>query len=83
MKLNLVIKGRVSDELYDKTIGMLNRDSLEFSEGYKNRIIHMIDAVSRGYISPMEAYAAIEAPYFPAFLEVRKSAYVQNIGGVQ
>ena len=79
MKLNPVIKGRVSDELYEKSIGMLNKNPLKFSGGYKNRIIHMIDAVSRGYISPMEAYVATEAPCFPSFLEIRKSAYVHLI----
>ena len=77
--MNSVITGRVSSELYDKSIGMLNKDPLRFSEGYKNRIIHMIDAVSRGYISPMEAYGAMEAPYFPILLEVRKSAYAHLI----
>ena len=79
MKLNPVITGRVSNELYDKSIGVLNQDPLRFSAGYKNRIIHMIDAVSRGYISPAEAYGAIEASYFPAFLEVRNSAYAHLI----
>jgi hypothetical protein len=79
MKLNPVIKGRVSDELYEKSIAVLNENPLKFSSGYKNRIIHMIDAVSRGYISTMEAYDALEAPYFHAFLETRKSAYVHLI----
>ena len=79
MKLNPVIKGRVSDELYNKSIGMLNQDPLRFSSGYKNRIIHMIDSVSRGYTSPREAHEALKAPYFPIWLEVRKSAYMHNI----
>lgn len=79
MKLNPVIVGRVSSELYDKSIVMLNKDPLKFSTGYKNRIIHMIDSVSRGYISPMEAHEALEAPCFPAWLEIRKSAYMHLV----
>lgn len=74
-RLNAVIPGRVSDELYDKSIGKLNRDSMSYSLGYKTRIIHLIDSVSRGYTTPLEAYDALEADYFPAYLEVRESAY--------
>lgn len=73
--LNPVIPGRVSDELYDKSIGKLNRDPCGYSLGYKTRIIHLIDAVSRGYVTPMEAYDALNADHFPAYLEVRDSAY--------
>jgi len=74
-KLNPVIPGRVSDELWDKSIGKLNRDPMAYSLGYKTRIIHMIDSVSRGYTTPGEAYQALDADYFPAWLEARKSAY--------
>lgn len=74
-KLNPVIPGRVSDELYDASIGELNRDPLRHSLSYKTRIIHLIDAVSRGYASPMEAYDAIKQEYFPMYLESRQSAY--------
>ena len=30
MKLNKVIAGRVSNELYEKSIGMLNKDPIDF-----------------------------------------------------
>jgi hypothetical protein len=73
--LGTVIKGRVSGELYDKSIGMLNANPHKFSHGYKTRIIHLIDSVSRGHTSPMEAYDAIEADHFPTHLELRPSAY--------
>ncbi|MCK9519681.1 MAG: hypothetical protein M0R74_11760 [Dehalococcoidia bacterium] len=73
--LHPVISGRVSDELYDRSIGMLNRNPEKFSWDYKTRIIHLIDSVSRGYTTPMEAYEAIAADYFPMHLEVRESAY--------
>ena len=73
--LDPVIVGRVSDELYEKSIGKLNKNPLAQSLRYKTRIIHLIDAVSRGYISSMEAYDALEAKYFPAILECRQSAY--------
>ena len=67
-----IIPERVSDELYDKSIGMLKLGS---SLAYKTRIIHMVDAVSRGTITPMEAYQALDADYFPIALETRESAY--------
>ena len=78
-KLSAVIPGRVSDELYDKSIGMLNRNPMQFSLGYKNRIIHLIDSVSRGYTTPGEAYEALKADYFPIWLEARNSAYAHLI----
>lgn len=74
-KLNKVDNSRVSDELYDKSIGKLNKNPEKYSLSYKNRIIHMIDSVSRGYISPMEAYDALNADYFPIYLETRPGAY--------
>jgi hypothetical protein len=33
----------------------------------------MIDSVSRGYITPAEAYDALKAKYFPIVLETRSS----------
>ena len=75
LKINPVIPGRVSDELYDLTIGELNKNPMKYNLYYKTRIIHMIDSCSRGYISPMEAYDAWNADYFPSFLEVRPSRY--------
>ncbi len=74
-RLNPVIPGRVSSELYMKSIGKLNADPLGYSLAYKIQVIHLIDSVSRGYTTPGEAYDALEAPYFPAWLEVRESAY--------
>lgn len=74
-KLNPVIPSRVSDELYDKSIGELNRNSTKYSLSYKTCIIHLIDSVSRGYTSPMEAYEALDAKYFPQHLELRESKY--------
>lgn len=75
MKLNNVIKGRVSNELYSKSIEELNTNPMKYSLGYKTRIIHLIDSCSRGYISPMEAYEALDADYFPIALETRPSLY--------
>lgn len=74
-KLNPVEPSRVSDELYDASIGRLNADPLRYSHEYKTRIIHLIDSVSRGYTTPMEAYDALQADYFPMDLELRDSAY--------
>lgn len=74
-KLSPIDHSRVSDELYEKSIGMLNADPLGYTLYYKTCIIHMIDAVGRGNISPMEAYEALEMPYFPEHLKVRESAY--------
>lgn len=78
-QLNPVIPGRVSDELWDKSIGALNADPLRYSFGYKIRIIHLIDSVSRGYTSPMEAYDALAADYFPSHFECRASAYAHLV----
>ena len=75
MKLNPVIPGRVSDELYDKSIGELNANPLKHSAEYKYCVIHLIDSVSRGYITPAEAYEALAAPYFPEHLLIRPSLY--------
>lgn len=74
-KLNPVDPTRVSDELYDNSIGKLNADPMRYSYTHKTKIIHLIDSVSRGYTTPAEAYEALEAQYFPAWLEVRESAY--------
>lgn len=73
--LHTVIAHRVSDELWDKSVGMLNADPMRYNRGYKDCIIHLIDSVSRGYTTPLEAYEALSADYFPAGLIVRRSAY--------
>ena len=74
--LNPVNHSLVSDALYDASIGKLNANPEKYGHSYKNQIIHMIDSVSRGYITPGEAYDALKAEYFPILLEVRPSAYV-------
>ena len=74
-KLNKRQPSLVSDDLWDASIGKLNKNPEKYSLGYKTRIIHMIDSVSRGYITPMEAYDALKADYFPSFLEIRPSSY--------
>jgi hypothetical protein len=73
--LNPVDHAQVSDALYDASIGKLNANPEKYHHMYKTRIIHMIDSVSRGYITPGEAYDALKADYFPIVLEVRPSAY--------
>ncbi len=73
--LNPIIPGRVSDELYDASIGKLNANPMRYSLQYKTCIIHLIDSVSRGYTSPMEAYEALATKYFPEHLTAKKSAY--------
>lgn len=74
-KLNVVNHALVSDELYDLTIGEINRNPMKYSHGYKTRIIHMIDSCSRGYITPMECYDAWKSKTFPIALELRPSKY--------
>lgn len=78
-KLNKPIPDRISDELYDKTIGEMNRRPGDFSLYYKRCIIHAVDSCSRGYMTPLEVYEALEAPYFPEHLTVRPSAYAHLI----
>ena len=75
-KLNEHIPGRISDELYNKSIGYLKTDKgMKNSLTYKTLVIHLIDSVSRGYTSPMEAYDALKAPYMPIWVTTRESAY--------
>lgn len=74
--LNPVIPGRVSDALYEASIGTLNKDPMKHSLEHKTKIIHLIDSVSRGYASPMEAYSALDSEYFPEHLLTRESAYM-------
>ena len=74
-KLNAVNPSLVTDELYDASIGKLNKNPSKYSYSYKTCIIHLIDSVSRGYTSPMEAFDALEAEYFPEYLTDRESAY--------
>jgi len=75
MKRNPVNPDLVSDELYNKTIGEQNSNPEGYTLEHKTQVIHMIDAVSRGYISPMEAYDAVTLGYVPAVLLARPSKY--------
>lgn len=61
----------VSDELYDKCMEMAKKNSGPGATPW----IHLADAVSRGTISPLEAYEAIYMGYLPEALRVRESAY--------
>lgn len=74
-KINKVSPTLVSDELYDKSIGELNRNPQMYNHYYKCKVIHLIDSVSRGYTTPLEAHQALNVKYFPDYLLVRESAY--------
>jgi len=61
----------LSDELYDKCMEMAKKNSGPGATAW----IHLADAVSRGTISPLEAYEAIRVGYLPEVLKVRESMY--------
>lgn len=61
----------LSDELYDKILEMQNRKLGAWSTQW----IYLSDCVSRGTISPMEAYDILELGYVPEHLSCRKSLY--------
>lgn len=63
--------GLLSDSLYD---ACMQKAKENIGAGATNWI-HLADAVSRGTISPLEAYDAIEAGYLPENLKIRESAY--------
>ena len=66
----------VSDALYDATIGVLaTTDTYQ----RKTSWIHLIDAVSRGYVTPLEAWDAVALGYVPERLLTRDSAYCHLI----
>lgn len=67
-----VIEGRLSDELYDALMAMARKNP-----GFSGATpwIHLADAVSRGTISPVEAYDALALGYLPMHLEARNSNY--------
>ena len=77
--LDPVDHSRVSNALWDASIGKLNKDPANYGRYYNRLIIHMIDSVSRGYTSPVEAYDALAAEYFPEYLTARRSAYEHTI----
>jgi len=60
------------EEVYDKCMKQANESHSLY---YKTCMIHLADAVESGTISPMEAYDALNADYFPLQLTVRKSRY--------
>ena len=65
------VQNHLSDELYDKCMEMAKKNPGPVATPW----IHLADAVSRGTISPMEAYEAINIGYLPEYLKVRESAY--------
>lgn len=75
-KLNPVQVNLLSDELYNKIFGLLNENIYKFDLCTKTKLIHLADAVSRGYVLPMEAYDALRIGYVPENLTIRNSAYV-------
>jgi len=74
-KLNPVDRNIDIDELYTKAITPMNENPNGYTHYYKNCIIHMVDSVSRGYISKLEAYEALKSDYFPEYLTLRPSNY--------
>ncbi len=77
--LHPVIPGRVSDDLWDKSIGKLNKNPSLYGRHYSRLLVHLIDSVSRGYTSPLEAYDAMKQKYFPSILTSRRSAHENRI----
>lgn len=78
-KLNKVRKDINIDDLYEKAITPMNEDPNRYDYHYKNCIIHLVDSVSRGYTTKLEAYDALKQPYFPEYLKVRKSLYMDLV----
>jgi hypothetical protein len=60
------------EAIYDKCMKQAEQAKSLY---YKTCMIHLSDAVESGTISPMEAYDALDADYFPTILTVRKSRY--------
>jgi hypothetical protein len=61
----------LSDELYDKILEMQNRELGAWSTQW----IYLADCVSRGTISPSEAYDTLNLGYVPEHLTCRESLY--------
>lgn len=70
-KIPKVQDGLLSDALYDECMRMAKENMGSSATQW----IHLADAVSRGTISPMEAYDAIALGYLPGNLTVRSSYY--------
>ena len=61
----------LTNELHDKLM-----TKAKFNPGYSAiQWIHIADAVSRGTITPLEAYDALRLGYCPENLKVRESDY--------
>lgn len=61
----------LSDALYSKCMDMARKNPGHSATPW----IHLADAVSRGTITPLEAYDAIMLGRLPEFLTVRASLY--------
>jgi hypothetical protein len=62
-------------QVYDRCMKQASEADSNYGLYYKTCMIHLADAVEQGTISPMEAYDALYADYFPEWLKVRKSRY--------
>lgn len=65
----------LSDELYDQLMSMAKKNQGPGAAPW----IHIADAVSRGTISPMEAYDSIRLGYCPEHLKIRESDYYYRL----
>lgn len=75
MKYPARIPGRLSDELFDKLQAVYRAE-----KGHRvTPWLHVEDGVSRGTISPMEAYDALALGYVPVYLYVRESYYADRL----
>lgn len=81
--LNNIIPNRLSDELYDAIEEMkytITANGQKIPNGPSSVVwIHLADSVSRGYISPMEAWGTIRLGYVAEHLIVRESKYAHLI----
>lgn len=72
-------KSKCSDELCNKIKDMLNNEIMTMSLHDKTTWLHVLDAVDKGNISPMEVYDALELGYVPEHLLVRESRYLDHL----
>ena len=74
-------QGKLSDELYLRIHSHINWQS---NTGFKNRMIHLADAVDCGTITPMAAHDALDQleqiGYLPIWVDVRESNYSHLLG---
>ena len=62
----------LSNELYTKIMSMTN----DYDIAYNTQWIYLADCVSRGTITPIEAYDCISLGYVPEHLTIRPSLYI-------